>query len=536
MNGEILGEDEGSLMIEYSKLLVSLTLLVGLQTPVESFELVVAPQRPNVVLVLADDLGFGDVQPNNPSSRIPTPAFNRLAREGMRFTDAHTGSSVCTPTRYGLLCGRYAWRTRLKKGVLNGYSEPLIDQGQPTVAELLNSAGYATACVGKWHLGLGWQNKPGWLKNAGHFKEADDRWVDFSQPVDDGPREHGFDYSYIIPASLDMSPYVYLANGKATALPEKVIEKRGFPQYLRRGEISDDFDHQASLSQLLEKADEFIRQSARDGIPFFLYFPMPAPHKPVVPMEQFRGQTALGPYGDFVAQVDWTVGGIVDALDQAGVAENTLLLVTSDNGSFMKRLPEEANVPDHVDDDTIQGFSPRRHRANGIFRGTKADIYEAGHRVPFLIRWPGKIKSGVSNSSVICLTDILATVCEAAGIGFNEAQSEDSFSFLTSALALPDGVYHRERPVIHHSAAGVFAVRQGNWKLILGNGSGGRELPKGKPFQRPFQLYDVSSDPKEERDLLKKYPEKAGQLEQEFALVFGNNHSIQDFKQGQEKD
>lgn len=523
-------------MREHSKLLVSLVLLVGLQAPAESFELVTSPQRPNVVLVLADDLGFGDVQPNNLSSEIPTPAFNRLAREGMRFTDAHTGSSVCTPTRYGLLCGRYAWRTRLKKGVLNGYSEPLIDEGQPTVADLLYSAGYATACIGKWHLGLGWQNKSGRPKNPGHFKEANDRWVDFAQPVDDGPLEHGFEYSYIIPASLDMSPYVYLENGKATALPKRVIEKRGFPQYLRRGEISDDFDHQASLSHLLEKANEFIQQSASGGKPFFLYFPMPAPHKPVVPMEQFRGQTNLGPYGDFVAQVDWTVGGILDALDQVGVAENTLLLVTSDNGSFMKRLPGKATFLDHVDDDTIQGFSPRRHRANGIFRGTKADIYEAGHRVPFLVRWPGKIKSGVSNSSVVCLTDILATVCEAAEVGVDAAYSEDSFSFLPSALALPDRVYHRASPVIHHSAAGVFAVRKGNWKLIMGNGSGGRELPKGKPFQRPFQLYDVSSDPKEEQDLLKTHPEKARELEQEFALIFGGDHAIPDLKQGQEKD
>ena len=523
-------------MREYSKLLVILPILIGLQVPAVSSELDTAPQRPNVVLVLADDLGFGDIEPNNSSSKIPTPAFNRLAREGMRFTDAHTGSSVCTPTRYGLLCGRYAWRTRLKKGVLNGYSEPLIEKAQPTVASLLRSAGYTTACIGKWHLGLGWQSKSGRSPNAGHFKKADDAWVDFGQAVDDGPREHGFDYSYIIPASLDMSPYVYLENGKVTALPKSMIEKRGFPQYLRRGEVSDDFDHEASLSHLLEKAGDFIRQSARGGKPFFLYFPLPAPHKPVIPMEQFQGKTGLGPYGDFVAQVDWTVGGIVDALDQAGVAENTLLLITSDNGSFMKRLPEDASVLDHVDDETVQGYSSSHHQANGIFRGTKADVYEAGHRVPLLIRWPGKIKSGVSNSSVVCLTDILATVCEAAGVVVDATHSEDSFSFLPSALALPDRVYHRERAVIHHSAAGIFAVREGNWKLIFGNGSGGRELPKGKPFQRPFQLYNLSSDPEEERDLLKENPKKVLQLENEFALILGEENPIPDFKQGQDKD
>ena len=524
-------------MREYFKLLLGATTLLCFQGSAATAELVAVQQRPNVVLVLADDLGFGDVQPNNPVSGIPTPAFNRLAREGMTFTDAHSGSSVCTPTRYGLLCGRYAWRTRLKKGVLNGYSEPLIEKTQPTLASLLNSAGYATACIGKWHLGLGWQSKTERPQNARHFIDnGKDAWVDFKQPVDDGPREHGFGYSYIIPASLDMSPYVYLENGNVTALPEQVIEKRGFPQYLRRGQISDAFDHEASLTHLLKKADRFIRKSACEGKPFFLYFPMPAPHKPVIPMEKFRGKTELGPYGDFVAQVDWTVGGIVTALDQAGVADNTLLLVTSDNGSFMKRLPENASVPDHVDDETIQAYAPSNHRANGVFRGTKADIYEAGHRVPFFARWPGKINSGVKNSSVICLTDILATVCEAAGVAVDSSHSEDSFSFLPSALALPDRVYHRERAVIHHSAAGIFAVRDGSWKLILGSGSGGRELPKGKPFQRPFQLYNLLSDPREQRDQLKENPDKARQLEQELAFILGSDQPIPDFNQGPNKD
>ena len=524
-------------MGQSSNLIIALVVL-GLQFPTVVFAANSGEvkQRPNVVLVLADDLGFGDIEPNNSASRIPTPAFNRLAREGMRFTDAHAGSSVCTPTRYGLMCGRYAWRTRLKKGVLNGYSEPLIDGGQPTIASLLHSAGYETACIGKWHLGLGWRSKPDRPKKNGHFRDVEDRWVDYSQPIDDGPGENGFNYSYIIPASLDMSPYVYLENGSVTSIPNKVIEKRGFPQYLRTGEISDDFDHQASLGHLLEKAKGFIRRSASRGKPFFLYFPMPAPHKPVIPMEQFQGKTSLGPYGDFVAQVDWTVGGIVDALDKAGVAENTLLLVTSDNGSFMKRLPEEAGLSDHVDDDAVQGYSSKHHKANGIFRGTKADIYEAGHRVPFLVRWPGKIKSGVSNSSVICLTDILATVCEAADVAVDSAHSEDSFSFLPSALALPDRVYHRKRAVIHHSAAGVFAVRKGNWKLILGNGSGGRQLPKGKPFQKPYQLYNLSVDPEEQIDLLRENPAKVSQLEKEFALILGDENPIPEFNPRQDKD
>ena len=281
-------------------------------------------QRPNIVFILADDMGYGDVQTLNPDSKIPTPNLNRLAQEGMTFTDAHSPSAVCTPTRYATLTGRYSWRSELKSGVLNGYGAPLIEKTRPTVASHLKAAGYDTAVIGKWHLGLGFQ------------KDTTGKWA-WDQKLDYSPIDVGFDKSLVIPASLDFPPYVYIDGHQITGLPDRTQPAIKFPKFLRKGELGSDFSIVDCLDKLTDTAAEHIRSKADSDKPFFLYFPLTAPHKPVMPHSRFEGKTKLGPYGDFVVQVDETVGRILDAIDEAKLTENTLVIYTSDNGSYMRR-------------------------------------------------------------------------------------------------------------------------------------------------------------------------------------------------------
>lgn len=470
---------------------------------------------PNIVVILADDLGYGDVQPNQAASKIATPSFERLAKEGVNFTDAHSGSAVCTPTRYGLICGRYCWRSSLKNGVLGGYSKPLIHLDQQTIGHVLKKKGYYTGCVGKWHLGLGWQWKEAAPKDINNFGVAGGKpTVDFSKPITDGPLQHGFDESFIIPASLDMSPYVFIKNDLATSIPSRTVPDEKFPKFFRKGEIGDDFTHVQCLDRLAEEACGFIKRRSETDKPFFLYFPMPAPHKPVIPKEEFQGKSGLGPYGDFVMQVDSTVGRVMKAMDDAGVTENTLLIVTSDNGSFMFRYDDDQ--PDHTDKEGIQGYRSTSHRANGPLRGTKADVWEAGHRVPFFVRWPSKFEGGRKVQNTICHTDILASVASAAGADFDADQSPDSYSFLSAAQG---EVSARPAPVVHHSVSGLFAIREGKWKLVLGDGSGGRQAPRGKPFGRPFQLYDLDSDLGETKNVYDSHPDIVEKMISEFVKI-----------------
>ena len=465
-----------------------------------------AADKPNIVLIMADDMGYGDVNALNPRSSIPTPYLDSLANEGMTFVDAHSPSAVCTPTRYALVTGRYSWRSSLKRGVLNGYGEPLIEKDRPTLATLLKSAGYATGIVGKWHLGLGFAKDPDNKQNRG---------FDFSKPVDHGPNHLGWDFSFIIPASLDFPPYVYLRNHEITEFPSIRENASKFPAFWRAGERAPDFDMAECLDRLTEEACGYIRKSAQGDKPFFLYFPLTAPHKPVYPHPRFQGKTELGPYGDFVTQVDATVGHVLQAIDEADIRKNTLVIYTSDNGSFMYRR-DEADAKCHVDDETVQAYRADRHTANGDFRGTKADIYEAGHHVPFFVRWPQHVAAGSESSKTICHVDCLATFADITGGTIPEGHAIDSHSFLASL----NGKAASVRPgVINHSASGMFAIRDGKWKLIAGNGSGGREKPSGKPFQRPYQLYDLDADIAESNDLIDEHADIAKRLEQELEHI-----------------
>lgn len=457
------------------------------------------PKQPNIVVILADDMGYGDVQALNKNSSIPTPNLNQLAAAGMTFTDAHSPSAVCTPTRYGLLTGRYCWRSRLKRGVLGGYSEPLLEEGRSTVADMLKRQGYTTGAVGKWHLGMALPKTGDKINTA---KWDGDPGIDFGGVITNSPVHHGFDSYFGVSASLDMAPYVYVRNDRFTMLPTLQQAAEKFPHFIRKGPRSEDFVVADVLDKLTKEAVSFIDTASAKDAPYFLYMPLTGPHKPAQPHERFRGKTGLKEYGDFVHQVDWTVGKVMAAIQSSKEADNTLVIYTSDNGSYMYRYDE--NQKDHVDDVAVQGYRPEHHQANGPLRGTKADVWEAGHRVPFFVRWPKQIAAGSKCEEAICLTDIYATCAAVASAKLDSIEAEDS----ASLLAMLEGKdVKRGAPVINHSANGLFAIRDGAWKLVAGNGSGGRQSPKGKPFKKPFQLYNLQNDLAEAKDLASQYPD-----------------------------
>lgn len=437
---------------------------------------------PNVVYILADDLGWGDLGCYNRDSAIPTPHADRLAREGIRFTDMHSPSSVCTPTRYGILTGRYAWRTRLERGVLWGYSPNLIEPGRMTVASLLRQHGYRTAAIGKWHLGLGEHEK-----------------TDYSRPLRPGPLDHGFEYFFGIPASLDMDPYLWVENDRAVEAPTHRIEGRNQPRgvFWRPGAIAPSFRLEEVLSTLTGRAVRYIRAQSPER-PFFLYVALTSPHTPWLPGPAFRGKSKAGDYGDFVAETDDALGRILQALDETGLGKDTLVIFTSDNGAHW--TPEDK--------------ARYAHRANAGWRGMKADIWEAGHRVPFLARWPGRIPAGTTSDYLGCLTDLAATLAELLGVELPPEAAEDSFSMLGALLGRKD---LKPRPaVVLHSSEGMFAIREGPWKLIRGLGSGGFSEPRlveAKASEPAGQLYHLGRDPGETLNLYKKHPETVARLE-----------------------
>ncbi len=483
-------------------LLAGLALLFGCHpsTPV--------PEKPNIILILADDLGTGDVGCYNPASKIPTPGMDQIALQGVRFTDAHTGAAVCTPTRYGILTGRYCWRTRLKRGVLNGFGKHLMEPGRETIASMLQQNGYHTACIGKWHLGM-------------DFKMDGEDVVDYNGKIDFSPNVFGFDYFYGIAASLDFPPYIYIENERFTQIPTEIYPGQGFPRYLREGEKAADFDFETAWEVLLNKAMDIIDNRPANQ-PFFLYFALPSPHKPVWPDRRFAGKTPMGPYGDFVHQTDHIIQQVLEKLSTESIEKNTLLIVTSDNGSFMHRLDATMSA-DHLGDETVQGYYPETHEANFRYRGTKADIWEAGHRVPFMVQWPGIIKPGLVKDQTICTTDFMATFADLLNVTLGEDIGEDSFSFMP--LLFDRDENFTRAPVVNHSSAGMFAIRRGRYKLVLGNGSGGRQHPRGRAWEGPFMLFDLDSDIYETNNIIEQNQELANSMENELRLIIESGTS-----------
>ena len=463
--------------------------------------------RPNVVFILCDDLGYGDVSCNNPQGKIPTPRVDRLAGEGMRLTDAHTTSSVCTPTRYGVLTGRYNWRSRLQSGVLGGLSPRLIEPGRLTVAGLLRQSGYHTACIGKWHLGMRWPRKPDAQGFRDGIEKGKEGWnVDYTRPIAEGPASVGFDYFFGIAASLDMVPYTFIENDRVTAVP--TVDK-AFPMMpgrrgmTRRGPGAAGFEAVDVLPTLTRKAVEYIaRRTApgAGGTPFFLYLPYASPHTPIAPSPPWRGRSGLNYYADFVMQTDACVGEVLDALAAHGAAEDTLVIFTSDNG-----CSPQADFP---------ALRAKGHDPSYVFRGHKADIWDGGHRVPFIVRWPGKVKAGTTSRQLVSLVDLMATCADIVGAKLPDHAAEDSVSLLPVLLGKADGPVREA--LVHHSISGRFSIRQGRWKLELCPGSGGWSAPRDpqalKQGLPPIQLYDISADAGEKHNVQAEHPEVVKKL------------------------
>ncbi|ETN94190.1 sulfatase family protein [Zhouia amylolytica] len=467
-------------------------------------------QSPNIVIILADDLGYGDPQIYNVDSKIPTPNIDKLARGGMRFTDAHTPSSVCTPTRYGLLTGRYAWRTPLKRSVLWAWDKPLIEKNRLTLPKLLKSKQYHTACIGKWHLGWRWPSNTddGFVNDTikiGDYglKGRNDLWkkMDFSKALAGGPLEAGFDY-YFGDDVPNFAPYTFFENNKLIQIPDRLkpADMFGTP-----GPMAEGWELDKVMPTITEKAVDYIKEQSKTENPFFLYFALTAPHTPIAPASEFKGATEAGPYGDFVYQVDYTVGQVVEALEASGQLENTLVIFTSDNGSPQRDGTNMAGVAGSV---KKYGHDPSKP-----WKGMKADILEGGHRVPFVALWPKKIKGNSINNQVVCLTDIIATVASLVEIPYDEKNAmEDSYD-ISSLLMGSDAPVRTD--IVHHAINGTFAIRKGAWKLILGKGPGGfsrsLNLPEF-PVKTEGQLYNLSNDPSETDNVYAEYPEKVREL------------------------
>ena len=450
--------------------------------------------RPNIVFILADDMGYDLVSVNNAKGMGPlrTPNIDRLASQGMNFTDAHSASSVCTPTRYGLLTGRYCWRTELKKEVLWDYGRPLIEDERLTLPEMLKSQGYTTGMVGKWHLGFDWYDKDGelanenlkiddaiWKKGPGQAERVRDAMarIDYTQRLTGGPTDHGFDYFSGVDLP-NMPPYAWIEQDRLPEVPSVPKPKEMFGH---EGPMVPGWRLEDLLPLQAHKSAQWITEQAKRDGPFFLFMPLTSPHTPITPSAPFQGKS-VNKYADFVVETDWVVGYVVKALEDAGVADNTLVIFTTDNGTAaacnfgaMKKAGVDLKVN---------------------FRAQKGTIYDGGHRVPFIARWPGVIEAGTTNDALICLNDFMATTAEILDVDLPDDAAEDSTSILP--LLTGDATRLPDRPaVVHHDYRGNFAIRRGKWKLIA--------------YDKP-ELYDMAADPKETANLIEQKPDIAVEL------------------------
>ena len=465
-----------------------------------------AGKPPNIIIVYVDDMGYGDASCLNPKAKFKTPNIDRLAKEGMTFTDGHCSDTVCTPSRYGLLTGRYSWRTTLKRGVMKAEAPCLIADGRVTLASFLRDNGYATAMVGKWHLGMDY---PGtWGKR------------DWTQPVRDMPLDKGFDYYWGIPASMNYGVLAWFEGRFAKVPPTQYTAKkpnkvaisdyRIKPPYVKKPpenrkpqdlEVAPDFVDIECLDRFTTQSIKWLdgrAKAAREGKPFFLYLPYTSPHKPVIPMAQFHGQGKAGAYGEFMVETDWHLGRILNWLDNEKLVKNTMVIFTSDNG------------PENTWRKRIELYD---HHSSGIYRDGKRSVYEGGHRVPFLIRWPAQVKAGSRWNQSVCQTDLLATFASVLGKGLPDNVGEDSDSFHDVLVGVKE--IKPRVPVVHHGSQGRFALREGKWKLVMED-----------TRRANRELYDLSSDPGETKNIIAAHPDVERRLTAKLSSMVRNGRSL----------
>ncbi len=485
-------------------------------------------ERPNVVLILADDLGYGDVRCYNSESKIPTPHLDRLASQGLRFTNAHSPSTVCTPSRYSIMTGRMCFRTGYR-GVFTGVGGPsLIEAGRLTLPQMLKNQGYATACVGKWHIGLTFFTKAGlpayqakvdakrpqdWRDGGPDLERV--RMVDFTKPISDGPIHRGFDFFFgtaCCPGTDWL--YAYIEQDRVRTPPTSPLDRASLPKHAyshdnRRGLISPGFDLEKIDLAFLQKSKNWLKQHVQEHPtqPFFLFHSMQAVHLPSFPADEFQGKTSAGPHGDFIGEMDFIVGELLKTLERLGVADNTVVMLTSDNG------PEVTTVVNMRRDHRHDGARP--------WRGMKRDDWEGGHRVPLIVRWPGRIKPGSTSDELTSLTDLMATCGAIVGADLPNDAAEDSYNMLPVWLGMQGN--DPVRPyLLEQTISLALSIRQGRWKLLDHQGSGGNNYERNatlRPYalpelapKAPGQLYDLAADPGETRNLYFEQPEIVAQL------------------------
>jgi len=472
----------------------------------------VKPEKPNIIMILADDLGYGDVSCYNTESKVATPNLDRLARQGMRFTDAHSPSTVSTPSRYSLLTGRMAFRIPYK-GVFAGVGGPcLIKEDQLTLPQMLREQGYTTAMTGKWHVGLSFFDTTGQRITKGGIEGV--KMIDYSRAIPDAPVHRGFDRFFgtaCCPATDFL--YAFIDGDRIPVPPTGMLDKSNLPKHPysqdnRDGMIAPDYDLEKLDQVFLQKSLQFLNEHVKDHPekPFFLFHSMNAVHLPSFASKQFQGSTKAGPHGDFINELDYIIGELMKTLDRLGIADNTLVMFSSDNG------PETTSVIHMRADYGHDGARP--------WRGVKRDQWEGGHRVPFIVRWPGKIASGSTSDQTICLTDIMATCAAMTGAALPGNAAEDSYNILP--LMLGKAGDHAVRPyTLHQTTSLAMAIRKGPWKYLDHRGSGGNNYdnPGLKPFalpdlapDAPGQLYNLETDPGEKVNLYFKHPEIVQEL------------------------
>ncbi len=501
-------------------------------------------QAPNIVLIVADDLGYGDLGCYG-ATKIQTPTIDELSHRGVKFSRAYASSSMCSPSRYSILTGRYSWRTRLKYGVLKYFDKPLIDNDRTTIASLLKRSGYYTACVGKWHLGMDWEvneNAPD-NPNESVFNSWDTdtyKYIDYSKSINNGPLDRGFDYFYGMTGSNNMQPYVLIENREVTMAP--TIQEKPYDHYPGILKAAN-WDIRLVNKVLTEKAVEVINGhfEEKNDEPLFLYFPTSAPHRPCLPTFT-KGQSEAGLRGDVIEELDWSIAEVVKALKDNGVFENTLLVFTSDNGpragdpvlwlenyakgNYEDWVPDlaEKYSPEFVNDQGNEiwkkGWMTYGHKASGDLLGFKSDAWEGGFRVPLVVSWPDKIKESYLNTNLVCLSDIFATVADISGESIGSEEGADSYSFLSN-LVNKEAAQVRNSMVLSAGASGAFVATKDNWKYI-------EAAPKGRwpetyyhngPSKFDPQLYNLQDDMAEQNNKYNELPEKISEFKKMIETV-----------------